>query len=76
MIRRTFDPNVPVQPKSGTNLQLGEYEPADGSGAQRVSGYLLSDSIMVFNVAPDKESASPMSYTWTFGQSPQRDPVK
>jgi hypothetical protein len=76
VIRRTFDPNVPVQPKSGTNLQLGEYEPADGSGAQRVSGYLLSDSIMVFNVAPDKESASPVSYTWTFGQSPQRDPVK
>ena len=44
VVRRTFDPNVPVQPKSGTDLQLGEFYPADGSksapaGRLSVFGY-------------------------------------
>ena len=75
VIRRTFDPNVAVQPKAGTNLQLGEYYPADGSSAGLVSGYLASNSTMVFDVEPDKKlkGTSMVSYTWSFGKNPQRD---
>ena len=76
VIRRTFDPNVPVQPKPGTNLQLGEYGPADGSRGLPVTGYLSSDSIMVFRVDPDKKGANPVSYKWTFGKNPERSPGK
>jgi hypothetical protein len=72
VIRRTFDPNVPVQPKPGTDLQLGEYDPADGSTAQTVLGYLASDATMVFHVDPDKKSARAVSYKWTFSENPER----
>ncbi len=76
VIRRTFDPNVPVQPKPGTNLQLGEYEPSDGSSGRPVIGYLASDSTIIFHVGSDKKSASAASYTWTFGQNPERSPAR
>jgi hypothetical protein len=77
VIRRTFDPNVPVQPKAGTMLQLGGYYPSDNSAAQRVSGYLSSDSIMKFGLSPaTKPPATAASYTWTFGQVPMRSAGK
>ena len=76
VIRRTFDPNVPVQPKSGTSLQLGDYYPSAGSNDQLVSGYLSSDSTMVFRIDPDKKGASAASYSWTFGKSPERSPAR
>ncbi len=76
VIRRTFDPNVPVQPKPGTNLQLGEYDPADGSSGRPVIGYLSSDSTIVFNINPNKIGTSAVSYTWAFGQNPERSPGK
>jgi len=76
VIRRTFDPNVPIQPEPGTNLQLGEYDPADGSSGQPVIGYLSSGSTVVFHVNPDKKGASAVSYTWAFGQNPERSPGK
>ena len=76
VIRRTFDPNVPVQPKPGTYLQLGDYYPSAGSSSQIVSGYLSSDSTMVFHVDSDKKNANAMSYTWAFGQSPVRSSAK
>jgi hypothetical protein len=72
VIRRTFDPNVPVQPKPGTNLQLGDYYPSDGSSSQPVGGYLSSGSTMAFRVNPNKKGTNPVSYTWAFGQQPQR----
>ncbi len=93
VIRRVFDPNVPVQPGPGTKLQLGEFYPADGSSPHLVNGYLPSDSMMAFYVDPKNASANPaqapgkttppkpkgagaQSYTWAFGQSPQRSPGK
>ena len=75
VIRRTFDSSVPVQPKPGTDLQLGDYYPSDNSGAQPVSGHLSSDSTMVFHVKPSKP-ASAVSYTWTFGKAPERSTGK
>jgi hypothetical protein len=75
VIRRTFDSSVPVQPKSGTDLQLGDYYPSDNSGAQPVSGHLSSDSAMVFQVKPSKP-ASAVSYTWAFGKAPERSAGK
>jgi hypothetical protein len=41
-----------------------------------VSGYLSSDSTMVFHINPDKKGASLMSYTWAFGKDPERSPEK
>ncbi len=77
VIRRTFDPNVPVQPKAGTMLQLGDYYPSGNSAAQRVGGYLSSDSIMKFGLSPaNKPPATAASYTWTFGQGPERNAGK
>jgi hypothetical protein len=93
VIRRVFDPNVPVQPGPGTKLQLGEFYPADGSSPHLVAGYPSSDSMMVLYVDSKSASASPaqapgkaappkpgsagaQSYTWTFGQSPQRSAGK
>ena len=75
VIRRTFDPNVPIQPRAGTDLQLGDYYPTDSSSAQMISGHLSSDLVMVFHVVPDKKGESAASYTWVFGQSP-RSPAK
>jgi hypothetical protein len=72
VIRRVFDPNVPVQPKAGSDLQLGDYYPTDGSSAQSVSGHLSSDSTMVFHINPAKKGASVMFYTWAFGKNPER----
>ncbi len=94
VIRRVFDPNVPVQPGPGTKLQLGEFYPKpDGSSPHLVTGYLSSDSMMVFYVDPKSASAKPaqapskaapakpgtagaQSYTWAFGQGPQRSAGK
>ena len=76
VIRRTFDPNVPVQPKPGTSLPLGEYDRAEGSSGQPLIGYLSSDSTIVFHVDPDKKGASAAFYTWAFGQNPERNPGK
>jgi hypothetical protein len=76
VIRRTFDPNVAVQPKAGTDLQLGDYYPAGGSSAQAINGHLSSDSTMVFQVGSAQKGASPVSYTWTFGKFPEKSPAK
>jgi hypothetical protein len=93
VIRRVFDPNVPVQPGPGTKLQLGEFYPAGGSSPHLVTGYLSSDSTMVFYVDPKSASANTaaassnatpakpgsagaQSYTWAFGQGPQRSAGK
>jgi hypothetical protein len=72
VIRRTFDPNAPIQPKPGTYLQLGDYYPSAGSSGQVVNGYFSSDSTMMFHVGSDQKSVNAVSYTWTFGQNPER----
>jgi hypothetical protein len=79
VVRRTFDPNVPVQPKPGTDLDLGQYYPANGASAQRVLGHALSDSTIMFHLEPDAGTtksppkpgtANAAIYTWTFGADP------
>jgi len=76
VIRRTFDPNAPIQPKPGTYLQLGDYYSSAGASGQVVNGYLSSDSTMVFHVDSDQKSVNAVSYTWTFGQNPERSAGK
>ncbi len=79
VVRRTFDPNVPVQLKPGTDLQLGEYYPAGGSRPLLLIGFLSSDSAIVFHVEPENKAAgldprkASVSYTWTFGENPERN---
>jgi hypothetical protein len=79
VIRRTFDPNVPIQPRAGTDLQLGEYEPADGSRPRVIIGYLKSDATMIFHTEPAPASVSAKSaviYAWSFGKDPERSPAR
>lgn len=82
VIRRTFDPNVPIQPRPGINLQLGEYDPADGSSPRALVGYLQSDATIVFQIEGEHESEESgwgrselrgVTYTWAFGHEPERD---
>ena len=40
VIRRTFDPNVMVQPKPDTDLRLGEYFPANNVAPREIIGHL------------------------------------
>jgi hypothetical protein len=90
VVRRTFDPNVPVQPRPGTNLDLGEYYPSDGSSPRALVGYLSSDSTIVFHVDRERGPANPSRelgtlhqppesqdiYTWKFGNNPERNSGK
>ncbi|HEY4919929.1 MAG TPA: hypothetical protein VII40_07480 [Xanthobacteraceae bacterium] len=80
VIRRTFDPNLAVQPKPGTDLALGEFFPENGAPPRAVTGHLASDRAMVFRVAAAPGAASPPHpadangavYTWAFGGEPAR----
>jgi hypothetical protein len=90
VVRRTFDPNVPVQPRPGTDLNLGEFYPSDGSSPGLLVGHLSSDSTIVFHIDPEKGPANrsrelgalrqppgsqdtgAASYTWKFGDNPDR----
>jgi hypothetical protein len=71
VIRRTFDPNVAVQPKAGTDIPLGDYYPSDNSPAQLVSGHMAADSTIVFEVKAPKVTG-PTRYTWNFGAMPEK----
>jgi hypothetical protein len=59
VIRRTFDPNVMVQPKPGTDLRLDEFFSANGAAPRAVAGHLTSDRVMVFHIAPAPGAAKP-----------------
>jgi hypothetical protein len=86
VIRRTFDPNVMVQPKPGTDLRLGEFFSANGAAPRAVAGHLTSDRVMVFHIAPAPGAAKPKpphsadangaiytwAFTWAFGAEPAR----
>jgi hypothetical protein len=74
VIRRTFDPNVAVQPKAGTEIPLGDYYPLDDSSTQPLSGHMASDSTMAFEVEGPKATVT--SYTWNFGAAPQKTAAK
>jgi hypothetical protein len=75
VIRRTFDPNLPVQPKAGTDIPLGDYYPADNSPVQPVNGHMASDSTMVFGLKTPK-AAGVTNYTWKFGAAPEKTAAK
>jgi hypothetical protein len=75
VIRRTFDPNVAVQPKAGTDIPLGDYYPSDNSPALPVNGHMAADSKIMFEVKSPK-ATTPTSYAWNFGAMPEKTAAK